>query len=477
MHEPHRILGQRAYRLPMLVLAALVGGCAISPPYQEPALPAAAQGPFLNQSVHVQSMAQTPDDWWRLYDDPVLDQLITDALASNTTLREAVAHLRNAQAVLAEARGGLLPATSASAGATSGRNPAASSGPGLPAVQWTYAGQVGVSYEVDFFDRVDGVIQAAHADLQAQRAAHDAATVVVVAEVTRAYSDACAAASSAEVAQRSLDIAVRVLSMVRRRYEAGAVAQIDVQRADLAVAQARSLLPQWSSQHASALLSLAALLGRTPSEVPDSARRCSKPPNPRGMLPVGDAAELIRRRPDVRQAERQLAGDVARIGVAAADLYPRVTIGASGAYNRNGALKGSRSWSFGIGPLVSWTFPNRTAVKAQLEQAQANGAASLARFDGTVLTALKEAETALSAYSSAVDHRDALVEARAMADTVFQVAQQRFAVGAASEMALDQARAELVAIAAQVAAAEQRVGSSRVDVLKALGGGWASSHQ
>ena len=105
---------------------------------------------------------------------------------------------------------------------------------------------------------------------------------------------------------------------------------------------------------------------------------------------MGDGAALLRRRPDLRQAERRLAADTARIGVAVADLYPRVTLGASGSL-RNDTLTGDRAWSFALGPLVSWSFPNIAAAR-RIEQAEAQSAASLARFDGAVLNALKETE-------------------------------------------------------------------------------------
>ncbi|MDH0865389.1 efflux transporter outer membrane subunit [Mitsuaria sp. GD03876] len=456
-------------------LAVAISGCASGPVDQAPAVPSSAHGAFVHRSDPVESAAEPPDDWWRLYDDPVLDRLIADALAANTTLREAVAHLRRAQAVEAEARAGLWPGTAVSAGASSGRNPAASGGTGLPPVQWTYTGQVNLSYEVDLFDRVDQTLKAARSDREASEGARDAAIVVVVSEVTRAYSDACAAAASAAVSRQSLDIAGRVLAMARRRHEIGAAPEIDVQRADLAVAQARAQLPQWEGQQAAALLALAALMGRTPAEIPEAARQCSTVPTPLGPLPVGDGAGLLRRRPDVRQAERHLAGDLARVGIATAELYPRVTIGASGGYTRNDSLRGSRSWSFGIGPLVSWTFPNRVAVQARLAQAKADGAASLARFDSTVLTALKETETTLAAYASAMAQKDALAVAQDKAAAVFEVARKRYEAGAASELELDLARADLTSIAAQVASVEQRVGSTRVDVFKALGGGWASA--
>ncbi|MGE6305027.1 TolC family protein [Serratia liquefaciens] len=213
-------------------------------------------------------------------------------------------------------------------------------------------------------------------------------------------------------------------------------------------------------------------MGRTPSQVPASARACTKAPEIAEVLPVGDGTALLRRRPDVRQAERQLAGDTARIGVAVADLYPRVSLGASGNYLRNDYLKGNRTWSFSVGPLISWTFPNMMVARSRLAQAKAQTAASLAHFNGTVLNALKESEQSLSAYGAAMQQREALIDARDRAGNAFRLAEEQYRVGSISYLDVIVAQNNLIDTRSQVAAADRRVGNARVNVFKALGGGW-----
>ena len=191
-----------------------------------------------------------------------------------------------------------------------------------------------------------------------------------------------------------------------------------------------------------------------------------------GAIPVGDGTAMLRRRPDIRQAERTLAADTARTGVAVADLYPRVTLGGSLSYLRNDYLKDDHTWSFSLGPLITWSFPNITKARSRIAQSKAQSAASLARFDGVVLTALKESEQSLSRYAGTVNQRNALAEAQAHAENAFHMAEQRYRAGSISYLDVLVAQDTLVNARLQVALADQQVGTARVDVFKALGGGW-----
>src|SRR3546814_4297710 len=133
-------------------------------------------------------------------------------------------------------------------------------------------------------------------------------------------------------------------------------------------------------------------MGETPAGVPEEALKCTHPPAPSAAWPVGDGTALLRRRPDLREAERRLAADTARIGIATADLYPRISLGGSGSFLRNQDVRGSNSLSFSVGPLLTWSFPNVAVARARIRQAEAQGDASLAALDGKVLTALKEVD-------------------------------------------------------------------------------------
>lgn len=457
----------------MAVVAALANvGCASGPDYHLAATPQAAAGAFVSRPADTDAAASLPPDWWRLYNDPALDNLVQEALSANTNLRVTLANLDRARAIYTEARGGLFPSTSLSAGAGYGRDQTTWTGSGRAPTQWSYSGGLGVAYEVDLFGRVRRDIEAARGDTDAVAAAHDATKVVVVAETARAYVDACTYGESIDVARSSVELARRSLDLVSHQEHAGSASHLDVERAGVTLARAQASLPPLQGQRDAALFELAALMGRAPSQVPESARTCTKAPEIAQAVPIGDGTALLRRRPDLRQAERQLAADTARIGVAVADLYPRVTLGASGNYLRNDTLKGNRTWSFSLGPLISWSFPNTMVARSRIAQAKAQTAASLANFDGAVLNALKESEQSLSAYGAAMQQRQALIEARDRADRAFQLAEQRYRAGSISYLDVIVAQTSLIDVKSQLAAADQRVGSARISVFKALGGGW-----
>ncbi|HIC2068362.1 TPA: efflux transporter outer membrane subunit [Raoultella ornithinolytica] len=453
-------------------VATFITGCASGPDYHAPSLPQTAAGPFVSKSDLTDTAQSLPPEWWKLYDDPALNRVVQEALMANTEVRIALANLERARAIYKEAQGGLIPSTNVSSGAGYGRDQTTWTGSDQAPTQWSYSGGLDVSYELDLFGRVRRDIEAAQDDSDAVAADYDAARVMVVAETTRAYVDACAQGESIDVAQSSIELAQRSLDLISNQLHAGAASNLDAERAGVTLAQAQAALPPLQSQRDAALFELAALMGRTPSQIPASARACTKAPVFSGVLPIGDGTALLRRRPDVRQAERQLAGDTARIGVAVADLYPRVSLGASGNYLRNDYLKGNRTWSFSVGPLISWTFPNMMEARSRLAQAKAQTAASLAHFDGTVLNALKESEQSLSAYGAAMQQHDALNDARNRAGNAFRLAEEQYRAGAISYLDVIVAQNNLIDTRSQVTAADQRVGNARVNVFKALGGGW-----
>lgn len=175
-----------------------------------------------------------------------------------------------------------------------------------------------------------------------------------------------------------------------------------------------------AGQRRVALLELAALLGGQPGDLPA--------PAPMAPLPIGDGTALLRR-PDLREAERPLAADTARIGVATADLYPRISLGGSGNSLRNDNVKGSDSFSFALGPLLSWSVPNIAVARSRVKQAEAQGDATLATFDGKVIGALKEVEQALARYDAEQQRNAALAEARDRTQTTYDLAQARYRAG------------------------------------------------
>jgi len=472
---------QRRHAAVLCALLAPLCACAVGPDYRVPATPAGAEAPLVSFDPAAESPAAPPDDWWRLYSDPLLDRLIAEAFAANTDLSVAEANLAGARAVLEASRAGLYPGTTAVAGAIHGRDAPTDEILEIvghhPQTIWKYDAILDVSYEVDLFGRVRRAIQASRADADAAAAARDGLRVTVAAETARAYAQVCTLGEQISVARHALAVVNRSSEITGQRRLAGAGSEFDVVRTEGLAAQVRATIPPLEGQRRAALFQLAALLGRTPSRAPSEAEACVTPPRLTALIPIGDGAALLKRRPDVRQADRRLAAATARIGVATADLYPHVSL--TGLYGGVGShladLSAERGLTWGLGPTVSWAFPNQSPARARIRQARAGQAAALAGFDSVVLQALKETEQALAAYSAELDRRQALADAQTRAHRAFDLGHDQFLAGSLSQLELLTTEQSLVSADALVAASDAALAQDQIAVFKALGGGWRSA--
>ncbi|MFI4973331.1 MAG: efflux transporter outer membrane subunit [Caulobacterales bacterium] len=474
MKAPNRCVGRPFGAL----LCTLLTACAVGPPYVPPATPEGAARSFVSATPSSSSDQPLPTNWWRLYNDPVLDRLVTEALAENADLKTAAANLEAAQAQLEQTRAGLFPSTEISAGDSYGKAASANLPGGASTVaHWTSSAGFTAAYEVDLFGRIRRSIEAARASSEAQADAENVVRVAVAAETAGAYANVCAFAEQAAVARHSLAVVQQTYDTLVRERAAGAVSDLDLAREATLVDQARAAVPTLDGQRRAALFELAALLGRTPSRVPADAAACTTTPRIAQPLPVGDGAALLRRRPDVREADRQVAAATARIGVATANLYPTVSL--NGAVNSVGgpgaALGSSRALSFSVGPLLTWSFPNILVARAEVGQANAQTQAAIASFDSTVLAALKETEQALTAYAGELDRHAALAAADDHAKQAFDLAHTQYNIGAISFLDLLTAETSLVQADQQLAVSDQAVAADQVAVFQALGGGWESA--
>ncbi|GAA0645129.1 TolC family protein [Brevundimonas lenta] len=461
--------------------ALLLASCAVGPKAPDATLPPSASGAFIGAATPAVSAEAARDDWWRLYDDPVLDGLVGEALTNNNELEAAAANLRRVRAVLGETRTQRLPATNTTASYNYGR-PSAATVPGAvigEALDETETFDVGldVSYEIDLFGRVGSSIRAATADADAAAAALDVVRVSVAAETARAYADACSANASIAVAERNIQLQTDTVELTQRLLDAGQGNGLDVARARSTLASTQGAMAPLRAQREAALFRLSTLTGRTPAEASEAARACQRPPQLKQPIPVGDGAAMLARRPDVRRAERDLAAAAARVNVATADLYPRVILGASvGSTSLDGGDIGSESaLRFGIGPLISWSFPNVFAARARIEQASAGSDIALANFDQAVLVALQETETALANYANELDRRTALLEARDQAGAAARLSRLRFDAGADSFLSVIDAERTLAQAEGQLANSEALVTTYQIALFKALAGGWGAS--
>ncbi|SFR81803.1 efflux transporter outer membrane subunit [Sphingomonas jatrophae] len=463
--------------LSILLAATALAGCAVGPDYKAPQTAGSAAQPFIGQSAAV-TAAEPEGEWWRLYADPVLDRLVADALVANKDVAVAIANLAQARAVLREQRAGRLPQTGIDASAQYGRRILGQQQvPGLKREDVIYDAGLSVSYELDLFGRVTRSIEAARGDAEAARGALDATRVAVAAETARAYADAVSSAERLAVAERTLGLLDRTVTLTGKRFEAGRSSRLDVSRASALRDQQRATLPPLRADRAAALFRLATLTGRTPADLPVEATQRTTTLRLAQPIPVGDGRGLLARRPDIREAERRLAAQTARIGVATAALYPTISLGGS---------IGSTSTSLGdmftggpfrwlLGPLLSWAFPNQEANRARIAQADAAARGELARFDQTVLTALQETETALARYSAALQRQQALSDAAAQARTAATITRAQLREGRADFLVVLDAERTSALAEGDLAASDAAVADAQVDLFRALGGGWQTA--
>ncbi|GAB5349574.1 efflux transporter outer membrane subunit [Alteriqipengyuania sp. 357] len=455
--------------------ALALAGCAAGPDHiASTPIRDMETGPYLSAEADVVSPAPLPQDWWRLYDDPVLDGLVADALAANTDIRQSVARIDRARAALRGARSDRLPQVGLDASAGYGRTPEAQTLPGQDRDGGQFSIGADIAYEVDLFGRVSSGIAAARGDVAAARADAEAVRVMVAADTTRAYADAASAGARLRVARSIVDLLEDSLRLTRLRHDAGYTDGLAVARIESLLEQRAATIPAIEAERRAALFALATLTGRTPAALPANIGEQTVPIEIEAPLPVGDGSQLLARRPDVRAAELRALADGARIGVARADLYPRITLGGSigSDATKLGDLFTGGPLGFLLGPLIDWAFPNREPVYARIDAAEADARGSLAAFDGTVLVALQEAETALSNYARSLERRRILVAAVASAERAARIVRAQNREGLINSLETLDAERTLAEARATLADQDADVSRQQIAVFRALGGGW-----
>jgi multidrug efflux system outer membrane protein len=449
------------------LLSTVLVACAAGPNYRAPATPDVAA----RNLDRAHFIPEAPDqDWWQAFPDPLLGRLEQRASAANLDVAIAVEHVRAARAAFTQANLEFVPhvpleleyqrSREQQPGFTTDRIDIASYSAGFDA-----------SWELDLFGHVRRSAQAAGAQLGMQQATLADTQVSVAAEVARNYFELRGSQRQLAVARDNIANQREALRLTQIRYDAGRVTELDVDSALSRLKATEATVPMLEVAEKRAAYRLAVLLAQKPGELDDELASAAVPAwtDP---LPVGDVSDLLRRRPDVRAAERNLATATAEVGVATADLFPRVTVtGFVGFLTGDSAQLGaatSRAWA--VSPVLSWPALDFASARARLRAARAQSAGALDAYQKTVLGALEDFENACVNYSrqitrlsSVVEQADASRRAAKMAEIQYREGQINFLV------LLDAQRTELEA-EDQVAQGETAVNTGAVAVYKALGG-------
>ncbi|MES1923832.1 TolC family protein [Salinisphaera sp. T31B1] len=454
----------------LVALTLGLGACAVGPDYTPPVTP----GAELQTDDQSAFVTQSPEAaWWAQFDDPELDSLVTRALGSNLDLQIALDRVRAARAIFNDRQYDYAPHVPVAASYTRRDQQE----PGLtdtPIETEQYRLGFDARWEIDLFGRVRRSVEAARADLGAEQAALRSAEVMVAAEVARNYFELRGAQSRIRVANRNLDNARQTLDQTRIRYEIGRISQRDVfsSRSQFKAIEAR--IPPLQAAERRAAFRLAVLLGQRPGTLDNELAPAPIVPYAKA-LPIGDPAALLRRRPDVQIAERRLAAATARVGVATADLFPRVNVtGFVGFLSGNASdlfdfsAEAARAWS--VTPTVSWAAFDFGSLRARLKATEAQADAALAGYHKAVLIALEDTRNSLTAYANEQRRLASLVEQADAAARAADMAAVQYRVGALDFLdLLDAQRIQLDAEDA-VAVSELAVNVGVAGIYKALGG-------
>ncbi|TDB27810.1 TolC family protein [Stenotrophomonas sp. ATCM1_4] len=454
--------------LTVAVASALLASCmTVGPDYKAPPVqPVQLQGTADPAFSSVSPVA----DWWSQFNDPVLTQLMHGALAGNLDLRIAMARVRMARAAFTEQRLDQLPHVTAGGSQDRRKQPDASQG-GERVFSETYQLGFDAGWELDLFGRQRRAAEAARADLGAERDNLLDAQVTVAAEVARNYFELRGTQKRIAVARQTLVNLRDTQQLTETRWKLGAGSELDVQSSRARLKAIEADIPLLEVSEVQSRHRLAVLLGQRP-EALDALLQPREVPAFAQALPLGDTTDLLRRRPDVRAAERRLAAATARVGVATADLFPRISVSGFVGFlggDANGLVNGNnKAWS--LTPSISWAAFDFGTVRARLRASKAQADGVAAEYEKTVLLALEDTENALTRYAKEQSRLAIIAEQAEAARRAEALAQIQYREGSQDFLALLDAQRNQLAADDALAAAEATVNVNVVSVYKALGG-------
>jgi len=457
----------KAFAPALLVLA--LSACAVGPDYQTPET-AAAQ---LNSAATDRyDRSRFEAQWWQQFDDPTLNQLVEQSRQDNRQLRVAFARLRAAQAIRDDLGNDQFPTITSRASGEFGK----AQQPGVTEQRVRgerYDLGLDMLWELDMFGRIQRQLEASDAELDVAEADYQQLQVSLIAELVDAYGSLRGAQLREQIARDNLKNQQKSRAITEQLREAGIGSQLDVLRSDARLAGTEASLPQLQAEQIRAENRIATLLGKRPEQLHIDLSAKALPAIAKA-LPIGDPAELLRRRPDIRAAERQLAAATANIGVATADLFPRVSLSGFLGFTagRGSQLGSSAANAWNIAPTISWAAFDLGSVRARMRGAEAEADGALANYEQQVLLALEESANAFSGYGKRQQRLLALLRQSEASRGAAEQAAVRYREGEVDFLVLLDAERERLSAEDAQAQAEVELYRGIVAIYKALGGGW-----
>jgi NodT family efflux transporter outer membrane factor (OMF) lipoprotein len=458
-------------KLAVATLTLALSGCVVGPDYVPPAisLPAQWQNKAENQRLDKQLIASLPT-WWTTFNDPQLSQLIERSLYGNFDLKQALARITEARAQRGIAKSDYFPKINSSAGV--GENYSGSS----DRRNGRYSLGLDASWEIDIFGRIARTVESTQASMEAIEAGYQNVMVSLVAEVGLNYVEMRTLQTRLNIAEQNLATQSELHNLAQWRWQAGLGNNLDVEQALTSVEQLTAQIPSLKNQIAQLQHQLAVLLGVTPASLNAQLNNSKTIPTADLKMAVGVPADVLRQRPDIKQAERELAAQTAQIGVATAAMYPKLAL--SGSIGLE-AIKASNLFTTAglVDSLLGrLTFPifNAGEIRKNIEVQNARQEQALANYEATVLKALQDVENALVGLMQEQQRLENLNRAMQASQRTMTLAKNQYESGLTDFQNVQQTQRSLLSLQDQYASSQGQITSYMISLYKALGGGWKS---
>lgn len=479
--------GARCYRilrLPLLGVSVFLVGCAaVGPNYVAPDL-AVPDSWSSDPQGALQIHESQAVEWWTLFEDPVLTELVERAVSENLDLRVAMSRIDEASAQLGIARGGRVPRLDTNASYTRGRQSEEFSIGGTKVGSLvgvddidSYGVALGSGWEIDLFGRIRRSIEASKANWQASIEDYRGVLVVLQAEIVLAYIDIRSLQRRIAIAKKNIVTQRQSLNIVRNRHRAGRTTGLELAQARGNLASTKATLPRLNASLQNAKHKLSVLLGVHPGTVMKELEDDGKIPAPPEKIIFGIPANLLRQRPDLRRAERRLAAQTARVGVATADLYPTLSLAGTFGFSAQdvGDLFHASSRTYGIGPGFSWNVFSGGSIRSAIDAEDARVEQALTVYEHTLLEALEEVENALTSYRYERVRGKELLKALAAYRDAAKFAKELYKSGKTDFQNVLDAERNVLSFEDQLLSSRAALVSNVVALYRAMGGGWRAS--
>jgi NodT family efflux transporter outer membrane factor (OMF) lipoprotein len=476
--------------LSMILLAAFVGGCEVGPNYHSPQLNLPAGYSSARPPAPPRLGPPSPEQpvelaaWWQALHDPELNKLIDRAVAANPDLHIAKDRLQEAREAEAVVTGDSLPAAEFSLGAGGGSGTNVTKGrvsqplnAGTNTTGYKEITQVlgfDAAWEVDLFGQLRRESEAVQSDSRAAFDLHSQVLITLLGDVARGYLDVRTLQARVEIARQNIAAEESLVNYSTVRFQRGLANELDAALAERELAAAQSVLQPLQAQLAASKRAVAVLIGEFPEDLGDELDKPAAIPDAPVELPTGLPAELLRRRPDVLEAENQMIGANARIGVATANLYPQIFLTAGYGWQGQGLGRSPVKWNdvWSIGPAVRWALFDFGTLDAAIQTSNFQTREALWNYRKTVINAVREVDDALQNYDAERDRLASLSRALVSAQRAYTLAQQRYDRGIIDFLNVLDAQRQLFTLQDELAQSQEETATQFVALCKALGGGW-----